>query len=110
MRTHVPIRLVGEPEAIKLGTAVLQHSTETLEIRSIPANIPDHLTVDISALDIGDSIRVSDLPPTTAYEVLASPDTAIASVVRLRLAEVEEKPEEEEAAEGEAPAEEAAKE
>ncbi len=112
IRTHVPIRIVGEPEPIRLGTAVLQHSMETLEIRSIPDKIPDHLTVDISALDVGESVRVSDLPPTTEYEVLAAPDTAIVSVVRLRLAEVEETPEEEgeEGAAAEAPAEEAAEE
>ena len=102
IKTHIGIRLVGEPDAVKHGNGILQHATETLEIRAVPANLPDHLTVDISGLDVGDSIRVSDLPPASGYEVLTQPDTVIASITRLRLPEVEEKPAAEEPAEAEA--------
>src|SRR5689334_22746054 len=97
IKTHVQIRLVGEPEVVKQGLGVLQQSLEALEIRAIPANLPDHLTVDISSLELGDSIRVADLPATKEYEVLAQPDTVIASIARLRLPEAEEQPAAEEA-------------
>lgn len=89
MKTHVPIRLVGEPEPVRQGTGVLQHATESLEVRADPTKLPDHVTVDISHLQIGDSIRVSDLPQSD-YEVTAQPDTVIASVARVRLPEAEE--------------------
>ena len=99
VKTHVPIRLVGEPEPVRQGTGVLQHATESLEVRADPTKLPDHVTFDISHLEIGDSVRVSDLPESSDYEVTAQPDTVIASVARVRLPEPEETaPAEEEAA------------
>lgn len=100
----VPVRLEGEPEGIKLG-GILEHTVRELEIECMPRNMPDTLVVDVSGLELGDSVHVRDL----SYEnirILTLEDVAIASislpkvVVEVTEEEVEEV---EEAAEAEAP-------
>ena len=62
LTVNVPIKLTGESQAARDG-AIIDHVLEDIEIRCLPADIPEQLTVDISKLEkIGDSIRVSDLP------------------------------------------------
>lgn len=56
----VRIHLNGVPEGVKLG-GILQHILRELEIACLPDNIPDKVELDVSSLDIGDSIHVKDI-------------------------------------------------
>lgn len=89
IKAHVPLVFHGEPEAVRLHTALVQHQLERLEIRCLPRNMPDHITVDISHLNFGELVRVSDLPATDRYEILTSPDTVLASLTSLAAAQAE---------------------
>lgn len=115
INASVPVRLVGESPGDKLG-GVLQHTAWELEIKAVISAIPEAIEVDISELDIGDSIHVGDLAVQEGVEILTSPDSIIVSILTpsIQLEEVveEEVVEEEgaevegaEAAEGEAEAE-----
>jgi large subunit ribosomal protein L25 len=84
MKVHIPLHFVGEPQAVRDHTAIVQHSVEVVEVRCMPQNIPDHITVDISDMNFGDTIRVSDLPASDHYEILTAPDTVLASLVALK--------------------------
>lgn len=79
MDVEVPLRFDGEAQGAKDG-GVLQQPLYELQVRAKPGNIPDEIVVDVTALGIGDSLAVSDLPTFDNYEVTEDPDTAIATV------------------------------
>jgi large subunit ribosomal protein L25 len=57
---EIPVQLVGSPIGVKEG-GIIQHVMHKLEVECFPKNIPEHITVDISGLKLGDSIHVGDL-------------------------------------------------
>ncbi|WP_051688246.1 50S ribosomal protein L25/general stress protein Ctc [Desulfofalx alkaliphila] len=98
VKTTTRIRLVGEAEGVKKGGTV-QQQLWNVEIECLPTAIPDNITVDVSALDLGESLYVSDLPATGGVEIATDPETLIATVVLPRAAEPEAVAEEGESAE-----------
>jgi large subunit ribosomal protein L25 len=66
--------------------------------------VPQHLDADVSALRIGDSLRIGDLPLPAGVTLLDDPETVVASVTTPMREEAAEPAEGEEAAEGEAQA------
>ncbi|VVM31867.1 50S ribosomal protein L25/general stress protein Ctc [Terribacillus sp. AE2B 122] len=76
---EVPIQLEGEAPGSSEG-GVLQQPLYDLEISAKPNDIPDQITVDVSKLEVGDSISVGDLPTDGSYEILTDADTTIATV------------------------------
>jgi large subunit ribosomal protein L25 len=98
----VPIVLEGEAEeALKEG-AVVDQSLTTLSVAAKPADIPNELTVDISSLAVGDTIRVGDLtlPAGVTTEVDPEDPIVTAHIVQVEVPEPTEG-EGEEGAEGE---------
>jgi len=98
----VPLLLVGTPEGVRNAGGVLEQFLRDVEIEVLPRDIPERIEVDVSALEIGDSLHVSDLSVENA-EILAEADQTICTVVPPRVEEVAvpEVAEEEEAAEPE---------
>lgn len=80
MDVSVSVNLTGEALGSKEGGIVQQPAYE-LQIRAMPRDIPEEITLDISELDIGDSISVSDLPASDKYEFLDDQETTIVSVL-----------------------------
>jgi large subunit ribosomal protein L25 len=80
VKTHIPLRFLGEPEEVRLGEYITQHALDSLEIECAADSLPAHIDVDISGLQPGHPIRVSDLPDHPQYRVIASPDTTLASL------------------------------
>src|SRR5699024_5402379 len=73
------INLDGEPVGAKEG-GVLQQPLYELSIRAKPSNIPDEIRIDVSELNIGDAIAVSDLKEEEAYTITEDADTTIVTV------------------------------
>ena len=96
----VPLRLVGEPLGVREEAGVLEQIIREIEIRCQPRDIPEHLDVDVTNLGVHDVLHVSDIPATEGVEILAEPDTVIATVSVVKEEVVEVAP-----VEGEAPAE-----
>jgi large subunit ribosomal protein L25 len=94
---EVPIILEGEARKVLSDDGVIEHSLQSLSVVTTPADIPTHITVDISALAIGDVVRVGDLALPRGVTIVVDPDTP---VVVAAGAAVEPEPEAE-AAEGE---------
>jgi len=91
IQLQVPIALLGSAIGVKEGGRLLQ-SLHKFDIECLPKDIPEHLEVDISNLEVGDSITVKDL----SFEnitILNSEDTSVVSVTTIK--EVEEEEEEE---------------
>jgi len=97
----VPIEVVGEAVGVKTGGGVLEHLLREVEIECLPGDLPEQVTVDVSALNIGDSLQVADLQVGEKVTLLTSGDIAVVSVSAPRLEEAPTAAEEEEAAEGE---------
>src|ERR671913_1979701 len=57
----VPIHLVGIPDGVRNFGGVLDHSLRDLEIEVLPADIPEHVELDVTALSIGHSLFVRDI-------------------------------------------------
>lgn len=107
---EVPVVLVGKPEGVKIG-GVLEQITREVTVECLPGNIPQSIDVDVSSLNIGDTIHIGDITLEKAM-IMADPTTTLATVVppTVEKAVVEEEVEEEvaEAEELEEVAEEAA--
>jgi large subunit ribosomal protein L25 len=76
----VPLRLVGEPFGVREEAGVLEQIIREVEIRCQPRDIPEHLDVDVTNLGVHQVLHISDLPVTEGVEILADPDTVIATV------------------------------
>lgn len=94
MDVEVPLRLEGEAQGSKDG-GVLQQPLYELQVRAKPKDIPEEITVDISSLQVGDSIAIVDLPKADKYEFLDEDETTIATILPPdTLDDVEEAPDE----------------
>ena len=96
IEVEVPITLTGTAKGVSEG-GILQQVTRTLEISCLPDNIPDAFELEVSELDIGDSLHVSNLKIPEGIEVLVEEELTIATVVPpTKVEEIElEVPEEE---------------
>lgn len=88
---EIPIVLLGTPVGVKNKGGVVDHQLRELEVYCLPGSIPEKVEVDITGLDIGDSIHVSDLD-IPDVEIEADPER---SVVTVLAPTVIEEPEEE---------------
>lgn len=80
MDVEVPLRLEGEAQGSKDG-GILQQPLFVLQVRAKPNEIPEEITVDVSALEIGDNLTIADLPKAEEYEFLDDAETGIAIVL-----------------------------
>jgi large subunit ribosomal protein L25 len=94
---EVPVHLEGVADGVKNEGGISEHIMHTIEISCLPSNIPSELVIDMSALQIGDSIHVKDLP-TDNFDFISDPDRTVVHVIAPRVMIVEE--EEEEGLEG----------
>ena len=80
IEVEVPIRLVGLPVGVKDGGGILEPITRDLKVRCLPTAIPSHIDVDVTALNIGDSVhvRVISVPDIT---IVTDADVTVATVV-----------------------------
>jgi large subunit ribosomal protein L25 len=87
----VAIQLVGEAAGVKTG-GMLSLVARELHVEALPADVPEHIDVDVTHMEVGDVLRLSDLPPIDNVTVLDDPhETVIATVsVPRGFAELEE--------------------
>jgi len=76
----VPIYLEGNPEGVKNEGGIVEHVMHTLEIISLPSEIPNVITIDISKLHIGDVIHVNDIEHEK-FEIVPEPERTIVHVI-----------------------------
>jgi large subunit ribosomal protein L25 len=100
----VPVHLIGEPEGVRDG-GVLEQLVFTLSIEAKPEDIPPGVEADVSALNIGDQLRIADLRLPAGVSVQQEADELVVQVVMPRVVEEPEPEEGEEGAEveGEVP-------
>lgn len=75
----VPLHFVGDSAGVKAG-GVLTHNFMEVHIEALPADLPDFVEADVSALEVGDSLRVGDLVPPAGVTITSPPDEIVCSV------------------------------
>lgn len=99
MIVGVPVVLRGTPAGVKAG-GIMEHITRELEIECLPSHLPEILEVDVSQLNIGDSIHIKELNFAN-IRILDDPEETVVLVEAPRIVVEEEVVEEEEMAEPE---------
>ncbi len=87
IRLEIPIHCVGIPEGVRNQGGTLDQVIRSVEIAVLPADIPEKVELDVTALLIGKSLHVSDLTIPNA-EILMDPSLTVATVVAPRIEEV----------------------
>ena len=89
VKLEVPVRLIGLAPGVKEG-GIMEHLRHEVEIRCIPSKIPEALELDISEMEIGDTVTVADLIVPKDVEILNDVSAAVVSVVPPTVHKVEE--------------------
>ncbi len=84
MRVSVPIQLTGVPVGVKSQGGILEHVMREVEIECLPGDIPGHLDVDVSGLELHGVIYVSDLPHSGSIKFLGEEDATVAHVTIIK--------------------------
>lgn len=94
VHARVPVVALGVALGVKEQAGLLEIVSREIEIDCMPLEVPSAIEIDITELNIGDAIRVSDLPEADAYVYLSRPERVIVHVVAPKV-EQEETTEEE---------------
>src|SRR6266702_6311697 len=81
IQAEVPLEPIGVPNGVKNFGGLLEQSLRALAIECLPRDLPDRITVDVSALNIGDSIHVRDIQLPSGVTAKVQPDLTAFSVV-----------------------------
>ena len=76
----VPLHLIGDPVGVREGEGFLEQIVREIDIRCDPRDIPEAIDVDVSNLGVHDVLHISDIATDERIEILASPDTVIATI------------------------------
>ena len=79
-KATIGLEVVGEPESVRDGAGMLATLLHSLEVRALPEKLVASLTVDASALGMGEGIRAGDIALPEGFELLTDPDALIVSV------------------------------
>ena len=105
IRVTVTVVPRGEPKGVKQQGGVLDIVHRQIEIECLPADIPEHIMVDVSEMMVGMNVRVRDVATNAKWKALSDPDMMLLHVIIPKVEEVAPTPEAVAAAAGAAPAE-----
>jgi len=100
IQASVSLHLVGDAQGVKEG-GILMHTLHTVLVEALPADLPEAIEVDISELELGHTLHVSDVVAPASIEIVDDPEHIVCSITTPTVEPVEE---EVELAEGEEPA------
>ena len=77
----VPVVIRGESKGVKVQGGLLDFVTREIQVECLPANIPEHIDVDVSELELHGSIRLRDIPSGDKWKAVTDGDTMLVHVV-----------------------------
>jgi large subunit ribosomal protein L25 len=80
IQVRVPLHFVGKAAGVVRG-GILQPIVREVEVECLPLDIPEFFNVEVSALDIGDSIHIEELPMPEGVTVVSESNLALVAVV-----------------------------
>lgn len=76
----VPVETEGEAEGVKTGGGVLEHVLFKIKVRALPKDLPEAIIVDVSKLEIGQTIHLGDIAPPPGVELIGDKKVSVISV------------------------------
>ncbi len=83
----VPVVIKGEPKGVKQQGGIVDFVSREIAVECLPADIPEHIDIDISELLLHQGIRVRDLPKDGKWKAASDPDLMIVHVVPVKVEE-----------------------
>ena len=83
----IPVLIKGEPKGVKLQGGLLEFIRREIQIECLPADIPEHVDVDVTELMVGQGVRVRDVATNPKWRSITEAETMLVHVI---LAKVEE--------------------
>jgi large subunit ribosomal protein L25 len=77
---RLPIVLMGVPAGVRMDGGILDQTMRELEVEVDPANIPNHVEVDVTELTIGSSVHVSDIKLPEGVEIVGDEEASVCVV------------------------------
>jgi len=84
MRVSVPVQLTGIPNGVKNSGGILDQILREVEIECLPADIPDHIDIDVTGLELHGVIHISDLPHSGSIKFLGDEHALVAHVTIIK--------------------------
>jgi large subunit ribosomal protein L25 len=84
LQVSVRVKLLGIPTGVKNEGGILDQVLREVQIECLPADIPNHIDVDVTGLAMHGVLRVSELPHSDKIKYLTSEDATVAHVVSIR--------------------------
>ena len=81
LQTKIPVVIVGEAVGVKTSGGILEASMNEVEIRCRPSALPSSVELDVSDLDLGDNLQVSDLPQIEGVSYPGDPTQVLVACV-----------------------------
>ena len=85
--SSVPIETTGEALGVRTFGGLLEHSLRTLEVQCFPQDLPGVLRIDVTNLNIGESLHVRDIQLPAGVEAITDPELTVVNVVASRVGE-----------------------
>lgn len=86
VQTEVEVVLEETPAGVKVG-GILEQIIRTIAVEALPRDLPENITFDVSAMEIGDVVRVGDLVAPSGVTILTDPEQTLAAVAAPRVEE-----------------------
>ena len=83
----VPVVIKGEPKGVKQQGGVVDFVNREIEVECLPADIPEHIDIDISELMLHQGVRVRDLPENAKWKPVSEADLMLVHVVTVKVEE-----------------------
>lgn len=96
VQVEVPITAVGKAKGVETDVGVLEIIQRTVKISCLPLAIPRNIQINVSDLELGDVVHVSDITAPEGVRLMDDPETTLMTIVASRAEEEEEEKEEEE--------------
>jgi|CXWK01.1.fsa_nt_gi large subunit ribosomal protein L25 len=84
LRVTVPVQLTGEAKGVKVQGGTLDFVHREVALECLPADIPEHIVVDVTELMISQGVRVRDLPADGKWTAVSEPEMLIVHIVAPR--------------------------
>jgi len=76
----VPVETLGEAVGVKTGGGVLEHVLFKIKVRATPKDLPEVINIDVTKMEIGQSIHIGEIPPITGVEFMGHKETPVVAV------------------------------
>lgn len=87
IHAEVGIEFHGTPRGVKEESGIIETIRASVGVMALPMEIPAHIPLDISAMGVGDTLKVSDLPVIAGVEYLDEPEADLVTVIIPRVVE-----------------------